>query len=54
MEKGNALTQLNAASALLQLTCDAVVELDDKLCLAVPKLGPRYTLCYFAVCSSRA
>ena len=29
MEKGNALTQLNAASALLQLTCDAVVELDE-------------------------
>ncbi|CAE7873127.1 unnamed protein product, partial [Symbiodinium microadriaticum] len=31
MEKGNALTQLNAASALLQLTCDAVVELDEEL-----------------------
>ena len=29
----NAVTQLNAASSLLQLTCDAVVELDADLCL---------------------
>ncbi|CAE7569637.1 unnamed protein product, partial [Symbiodinium pilosum] len=31
MEKNNAVTQLNAASSLLQLTCDAVVELDSNL-----------------------
>lgn len=32
IESKNAMTQLNAASSLLQLTCDAVVELDASLC----------------------
>jgi len=32
IEGKNAMTQLNAASSLLQLTCDAVVELDASLC----------------------
>ena len=31
-----AATELRAASSLLQLTCDAVVELDDKLRFAAP------------------
>jgi len=31
LESHNRLTQLNAASSLLQLTCDAVVELDSEL-----------------------
>ena len=33
MERGNIATQLTAASSLLRLTCDAVIELDNKLCM---------------------
>ncbi|CAK8996168.1 Copia protein [Durusdinium trenchii] len=31
VESGNVATQLSAASSLLRLTCDAVIELDNEL-----------------------
>lgn len=33
LERGKVASQLTAASSLLRLTCDAVIELDGNLCL---------------------
>lgn len=33
LERGKVASQLTAASSLLRLTCDAVIELDNDLCL---------------------
>jgi hypothetical protein len=33
LERGKVASQLSAASSLLRLTCDAVIELDNNLCL---------------------
>ena len=41
MERSNAVTQLNAASSLLQLTCDAVVELDGSPAQIVKTPSPQ-------------